>query len=184
MDGHASYMANKASVHDYASRRAALSKGQWPFAAILSCADSRVTPELIFDQGPGDLFIVRVAGNVENPDGLASLEYGAKFLGIPLIMVLGHSSCGAVDAAVKVYRDKAQLPGHLPGLADAIVPAVQKAAAANPSDLLAASITENVRQTMADIANNQPILGPMVQHGDVKVVGAVFDVPTGKVALL
>jgi carbonic anhydrase len=184
MAGHANYLANKASLHDYASKREALSKGQWPIAAILSCADSRVGPELVFDQGPGDLFVLRVAGNIENADGLASLEYGVKFLGIPLIMVLGHSGCGAVDAAIKVHRDNVVLPGHLPGLIQAIIPAVKTAEASNPTDLLAASITGNVRRIIADISDNQPVLGPMIQHGDVKIVGGVFDLPTGKVALV
>jgi carbonic anhydrase len=93
-------------------------------AAILSCADSRVSPELLFDQGPGDLFVVRLAGNFVDDDGLASLEYAVKFLGAPLLMVLGHSNCGAVDAAIKVVKEGAELPGHLPELVDSIKPAV------------------------------------------------------------
>ena len=99
-------------------------QGQYPIAQILSCSDSRVAPELLFDQGPGELFVMRVAGNIVTPDLLASIEYGAQFLGAPLIMVLGHSGCGAVDAAIKVLKTKAVLPGHLPELITAIKPAV------------------------------------------------------------
>ena len=98
----------------------------------MSCADSRLAPELAFDQGPGELFVVRVAGNFVNEDGLASLEYGAMVLGVPLIMVLGHSSCGAVDATIKVVKDGSTLPGHLPSLINAIRPAVVAAQAKIP----------------------------------------------------
>src|SRR3546814_17031395 len=96
--------------------RAARAQAQYPIASILVCADSRVAPELLFDQAPGELFVTRVAGNFVNDDGLASLEYGVKFLGIPLIVVLGHSGCGAVGATIKVVQETAALPGHPPGL--------------------------------------------------------------------
>ena len=118
MDGNARYAANTPNERDFSSGRAARVQAQYPIATILSCADSRVAPEFAFDQGPGDLFVLRVAGNIVNPDLLASLEYGAEFLGVPLVMVLGHTGCGAVDAAIKVLKAKAVLPGHLPGLID------------------------------------------------------------------
>jgi len=108
------YAANTPNERDFSSGRAARAQVQYPIAAILSCADSRVAPELAFDQGPGDLFVVRVAGNIVTPDLLASLEYGVEFLGVPLVMVLGHSGCGAVDAAIKVLKTKAVLPGLCP----------------------------------------------------------------------
>src|SRR5258706_7807283 len=111
MDGNARYVANKPNERDFSSGRAARAQGQYPIASILSCSDSRVAPELVFDQGPGDLFIMRVAGNIVTPDLLASFEYGAQFLGSPYILVLGHSACGAVDAAIKVLKDKVVLPG-------------------------------------------------------------------------
>src|SRR4029077_5997837 len=95
---------------------------QFPIAAILSCSDSRLAPELAFDQGPGDIFVVRVAGNFVNIDGLASMEFAVKVLGVPLIMVLGHSNCGAIASAVKVVMDRAELPGHLPELIKSIEP--------------------------------------------------------------
>jgi carbonic anhydrase len=108
---------------------------QFPIAAILSCADSRVAPEFAFDQGPGDLFVVRLAGNFANDDGLASLEYAVKFLGVPLVLVLGHSNCGAVSSAIRVVEDNAEPPGHLPGLVQSIKPAVEAAKAKSPKDL-------------------------------------------------
>src|SRR5437899_1780623 len=114
MEGNVRYAANTPNERDFSSGRAARAQVQYPIAAILSCADSRVAPELAFDQGPGDLFVVRVAGNIVTPDLLASLEYGVEFLGVPLVMVLGHSGCGAVDAAIKVLKTKAVLPGLCP----------------------------------------------------------------------
>ena len=116
------------------SGRAARVTTHRPIASVLSCSDARVGPEFVFDQGPGDLFVVRVAGNVLLDEGLASLEYAAQFLGAPLIFVLGHSNCGAVEAAIKVVKDNAALPGHLPGLIDQIKPAVLAAQAAQPGE--------------------------------------------------
>ena len=124
MDGNARSAASALNERDFSSSRAARVHGQHPSAGLLSGADSRVAPEFAFDQGPGDLFVVRVAGNVVNPDLLASLEYDAHFLGVPLVMALGHTKCGAVDAAIKVLKSKAVLPGHLPELITAIKPAV------------------------------------------------------------
>ncbi len=184
MAGHAKYLAGRASVGNYAAGRAGRAGGQSPIAAILSCADSRVLPELIFNQGPGDLFVVRVAGNVENADGLASLEYGTAILGIPLIMVMGHSNCGAVAAAIKVHREKTVLPGHLPGLIDLILPSVRKAEAMRPADLLAVATIENVRGTAATVAASDPVIAASVKAGTAKVVGSVYDVATGKVTLI
>ena len=111
LEGNARYAANAPNERDFSAGRAARAQGQAPVAAILSCADSRVAPELAFDQQPGDIFVLRVAGNIVNNDLLASIEDGVQFLGAPLVMVLGHSSCGAVDAAIKVLKDKAELPG-------------------------------------------------------------------------
>jgi carbonic anhydrase len=183
LDGHAAYLANKASVGNYAAGRAKRALGQSPIAAVLSCSDSRVPPELIFNQGPGATFVVRLAGNVETAEGLASLEYGVKFLGVPLIMVMGHSGCGAVAAAIKVHREQAVLPGHLPGLMNMIIPAVQAAEASRPTDLLAAAITENVRRTMREVAGTE-VVGGLIKAGMLKVVGSVYDIATGKVTLL
>ena len=156
--GNARYAANASTSKDYSSGRVARAKGQYPFAGIVSCADSRLAPELAFDQGPGELFVVRVAGNFVNEDGLASLEYGAMVLGVPLIMVLGHSNCGAVDATIKVVKDGTTLPGHLPSLINAIRPAVVAAQARNPADLLAEATAENVRLNVKSLLGAKPIL--------------------------
>jgi carbonic anhydrase len=160
-----------------------LAAGQAPFAVILGCADSRVAPELAFDQSRGQLFVLRVAGNTLNTDTLASIEYALAVLGTPLIMVLGHSACGAVDAAIKVVADNAELPGHLPGLIDPIKPAV-RAAKEQSGDLLTNAINENVRLTVAKVQDAGPIVAPKVADGSVKVVGGVYDLATGKVELV
>ena len=148
MEGNARYRANHTHARDFAVGRAARVATHRPIASVLSCSDARVGPEFVFDQGPGDLFVVRVAGNVLLDEGLASLEYAARFLGSPLVFVLGHSGCGAVEAAIKVVQDNATLPGHLPGLIDQVKPAVLAARAAKPANLLDAAIAENVRRTM------------------------------------
>ncbi len=158
MDGNARYAANAPNERDFSSGRAARVQGQYPIAAILSCADSRVAPELAFDQGPGDLFVVRVAGNVVSPDLLASLEYGVQFLGVPLVMVLGHTGCGAVDAAIKVLKTNAVLPGHLPQLVTAIKPAVIVAEKTQTGNLLDNAIAENVRRQVARLKSSPPVV--------------------------
>ena len=152
-----------------------------PLAAVLSCSDARVGPEFLFDQGPGDLFVVRVAGNVLLDEGLASIEYAAQFLGAPLVFVLGHSGCGAVEAAIKVVKDNATLPGHLPGLIDQIKPAVTAAQSAQPANLLDAAIAENVRRTIQAVTTAQPVVAEMIASGKVKVAGGVYDIATGAV---
>ncbi len=184
VDGNARYVANAPNTRDFSAGRAARTQGQYPIAAILSCADSRVAPELAFDQGPGDLFVVRVAGNVSTPEGLASLEYGVRFLSIPLVMVLGHTSCGAVGAAIKTVEDGAVLPGHLPDLVDAIEPAVVAAKAGNPADLLTAATVENVRVAKNAIRKGSAIMAEAADTGRIEIVGGVYDLKTGAVAMI
>lgn len=158
--------------------------GQAAIAAVLSCADSRVPPELLFNQGPGNLFVVRVAGNVETAEALASLEYGTHFLGIPLIVVQGHTGCGAVEAAIKTHRDGVILPGHLPGLIGMILPAVRDAEAGQPADPLIAAAIANVRQTVRDIQATPPLLSAKVTSGALLVVGALYGVALGEIRLV
>ncbi len=184
LDGNARYAANAPNERDFSSGRAARAQAQHPIAAVLSCADSRVAPEFAFDQGPGDLFVVRVAGNVVSPDLLASLEYGVQFLGVPLIMVLGHSGCGAVDAAIKVLKAKAVLPGHLPELVAAIKPAVIVAERTQTGNLLDNAIAENVRRQVARLKNSPPVVQKFYAGKKIDIVGAVYDLSTGKIALL
>jgi carbonic anhydrase len=184
MDGNARYAANTPNQRDFSSGRAARVQGQYPIATILSCADSRVAPELAFDQGPGDLFVVRVAGNIVNQDLLASLEYGAQFLGVPLIMILGHTGCGAVDAAIKVLKTKAVLPGHLPELITAIKPAVIIAEKTQTGNLLDNAATENVRRQVARLKSSPPVLQKFYVGKKIDIVGGVYDLSTGKIALV
>ena len=184
MEGNARYAANTPNERDFSSGRAARVQAQYPIAAILSCADSRVAPELAFDQGPGDLFVVRVAGNIVNPDLLASLEYGVQFLGVPLILVLGHTGCGAVDAAIKVLKTKAVLPGHLPELITAIKPAVIVAEKTQTGNLLDSAIAENVRRQVSRLKNSPPVVQGSYAGKKIDIVGGVYDLATGKVALL
>lgn len=184
MAGNARYAANKPNVRDFSAGRAARAKTQKPIAAILSCSDSRVAPELAFDQNPGDLFIVRLAGNFVNDDGLASLEYATKVLNVPFILVLGHSNCGAVEAAIKVLKENAELPGHLPALVGAIKPAVEMASKGDPKNLLAASISENVRMAVKRLQTAQPLLQGMVENKTLGVAGGVYDLASGKVTLV
>lgn len=183
MEGNARYVSGETLPRDFAADRADLAEGQAPFAAILGCADSRVAPELAFDQSRGQLFVVRVAGNTLNTDNLASLEFSTAVLGAPLIMVLGHSACGAIAAAIDVVQNDAELPGHLPDLIEPIKPAVE-AVLDQPGDLLTNAIEENVRLTVAQIAGAGPIVSAAVESGKVKVVGAVYDLATGKVELI
>ncbi len=184
IDGNVRYVTNSSINTDHSAGRATRALGQQPFAAIVSCADSRVAPELIFDQGPGDLFVVRVAGNFINEDGLASLEYGAAVLGIKIIVVLGHTSCGAVDAAISSIQQNILPPGHLPSLVNAIRPAVYDAMAGDPSDLLAAATAQNARLAAEKAQTAAPILSELNKAGHLKSAAAVYDIATGKVDFL
>jgi carbonic anhydrase len=138
----------------------------------------------LFDQGPGELFVMRVAGNIVTPDLLASIEYGAQFLGAPLIMVLGHSGCGAVDAAIKVLKTKAVLPGHLPALITAIKPAVIVAEKTQTGNLLDNAVAENVRRQVARLKNSPPVVQKSYAAKKIDIVGGVYDLATGKIALV
>jgi len=180
MAGNKRFVAGKPTrPNQGAKRRGELTKGQWPFASILSCADSRVPPELIFDQGLGDLFIVRVAGNVADDPGIGSLEYGTAVLNAPLIMVLGHSACGAVDATLK----GGEAPGRIGSVVKLIVPAVEKAKG-KPGDALANAIHANVTLTVDRLRTTTPILADFVEKKKLKIVGAHYDLASGKVELL
>jgi carbonic anhydrase len=184
MAGNGRYVANQPTIRDFSAGRAARAKSQYPVAAVLSCSDSRVAPEFAFDQGAGDLFVVRLAGNFANDDGIASLEYAVQFLKVPLIMVLGHTSCGAIEAAIKVWQNNASLPGRLPQLVNALQPAVAIAQASGQPDLLEKAISENVRLTMTRLGNTVPVLANAVTSHQIRIVGGVYDLPTGKVNLV
>lgn len=183
MAGNARYVEGVAKRHDFAAERGALALGQNPFAGILGCADSRVAPEYAFDTGRGDLFVVRVAGNFLNDDNLASFEYAVAVLKTPLLMVLGHAACGAIDATLKSLKDGTILPGHLPLLVASLKPAI-KAVAGKPGDALENATKENVRLNVEQLKQATPLLSAAVQNGTLKVVGGYYDLRTGKVELI
>lgn len=165
--------------HETLDRMRQLVSGQHPHAEILSCSDSRVPPEIVFDQGLGDLFIVRVAGNVATDSELGSLEYGAEHLHVPLIVVLGHESCGAVTAAVQGGAAE----GHIATLVELIKPAVEKTRGM-AGDPVANAVRMNVELVVKQLRSSTPILSEMVAHGKVKIVGAVYSIETGSVTWL
>jgi carbonic anhydrase len=183
MKGNARYVDGVSRRHDFKHEREALSQGQNPFAAVLSCADSRIAPELCFDTSRGDVFVCRVAGNFASDDIVASFEYAVQVLSAPLIMVLGHESCGAVDATIKSLKDGTTLPGHLPALVTALSPAV-KAVRGAPGDLLANSIRRNVMLNVERLKTAAPILQSSVDEKKINVVGGVYQLRSGRVELL
>jgi carbonic anhydrase len=161
-------------------RRAELTKDQHPFAVILSCSDSRVPPEIVFDQGLGDLFVVRVAGNVIDDHGLGSIEYAVDHLGARLIVVLGHQSCGAVKAAKETIAAKGKAPGHIQSLVTAIKPVVE----ATAKDDLDTTVKANVKHVVQALRSSTPILKAKVDSGEVQVIGGYYSLDTGAVSLL
>ena len=184
VDGNARYVSNQVNERDFSAGRAARTRGQAPFAAILGCADSRVAPELAFDQAPGDLFVVRVAGNFMTPDGLASLEYGVAVLGTKVIMVLGHTNCGAINATVGALQKGNDLPGHIGDLVRAMKPGVEPVLKQPGDDLAQRAVLANVRWNVQRLIEAKPILADMVTAKKLSVVGGVYDLATGKVTLV
>ncbi len=162
--------------HETAARQRELTSGQQPHATVLACADSRVAPEIVFDQGLGDLFVVRVAGNVASDDELASIEYAAEHLSVPLVVVLGHQKCGAVTAAV----EGGEAPGHLPALMKLLAPAVDKSKGM-AGDHVANAVRINVEQVVAQLQGSHPVLEELVAKGKMRVVGGVYSLDTGRV---
>jgi carbonic anhydrase len=159
-------------------RRAEVAKGQHPFAAVLACSDSRTPPEIIFDRGLGDIFTVRVAGNVADQVVIESLDYSVKHLGVRLVMVLGHRRCGAVIAAVEGHEE----PGDVGPMLSELKPAVA-ASKGMPGDPVENAVRENVKLVMKKLATS-PELAAMVKSGELKVVGGVYDLDTGTIEML
>ncbi|HTZ21240.1 MAG TPA: carbonic anhydrase [Opitutaceae bacterium] len=169
---------------DAARRVETATHGQQPFAIVLSCSDSRVPAEVVFDQGIGDLFVIRVAGNVAAGNETASVEYGAKHLGATVCVVLGHTSCGAVKAAL----DGARLEGDLAKLIAEVAPAAERTKKAAPSltgdALLTAAVETNVWLSIENLFHRSEVLRARVASGELRVVGAVYDLATGEVRWL
>ncbi len=161
------------------SRRDEVKTGQKPFAIIVGCSDSRIPPEILFDQGIGDLFVIRLAGNIVDDTALGSIEYAADHLGTRLVVVLGHAKCGAVTAAA----GGGEAHGHIGSIVQLIIPAVERARDKS-GDLVDNAIRENARLVAAAISSSKPILSKMVEEGKIAVVPAYYDIDTGVVELL
>ena len=185
MAGNARYVAGNVSEPNVKARIQASAAGQYPKAVILSCLDSRVPVEQVFDQGIGDIFVGRVAGNVENVDQLGSMEFATKAAGSKLVMVLGHESCGAVKGAC----DDVKL-GNLTELLAKIKPAIdavegfEEDRSSRNKDFVDAVIHQNVKQTVRDIRASSPVLAELEEAGQIKIVGAYYSLHTGKVTLV
>jgi carbonic anhydrase len=160
-------------------RRAELAKGQHPFAVVLGCSDSRVPPEIVFDQGLGDLFVIRDAGNTLDNEVLGTIEYAVEHLGSRLIVVLGHEGCGAVIAAV----GGGAVPGHIKTVTDAIAPAYRESKS-QPGDKVHNCVLANARRSARRLRVTAPILKHLAEKGELKVVAADYDIATGKVEFL
>jgi len=187
LGGNKRYVENKmkACEESNAAAREKLARIQNPYAIILSCSDSRVPPEIIFDKGLGEIFVVRVAGNVSDPIILGSIEYAAEHLGSSLVMILGHERCGAVTAAVDA---KGRPEGNIGAIIKAIAPAVKQAKAEykgkEKAELVEAAINDNVKYVAANLTKQSSILEHFVKEGKVKIVAAKYDLDDGKVTLL
>jgi carbonic anhydrase len=162
--------------------RAGLVHGQSPFAAILGCSDSRVPVELVFDQGLGDLFVVRVAGNIATPSQIGSLEFAAEKIGTRLVVVLGHSGCGAVQETLLQLQQPQGKPGkNLSSLVETIQPAIAALASENPENLLQMAVRANVRATVAQIKQESDSLDRLARTDGLLIVGAEYSLETGQV---
>ncbi len=160
------------------ARRIETATGQHPFAAILTCSDSRTPPEVLFDRGLGDIFVVRVAGNVADQVVIESLDYAATHLGVRLLMILGHRKCGAVTAAVLGHEE----PGDVGPMLSELRPAVE-ATQGKPGDPVENAIRENVKLVVTKLADS-PELAAMVKSGDLKVIGGIYDLGSGQIEML
>ena len=180
IDGNKRFAAMKpAHPNQDKGRRDEVKGGQKPFAVIVGCSDSRIPPEILFDQGIGDLFVIRLAGNIVDDTALGSIEYAADHLGTRLIVVLGHSKCGAVTATAQ----GGEAHGHIGRIVQLIIPALERAKG-KPGDLVDNAIRENALLVTAAIASSKPILSKMVEKGKIAVVPLYYDIDTGVVELL
>ena len=185
MEGNKRFVTGKTFQRNLMAQVQATASGQYPFAAILGCIDSRVPPELVFDQGIGDIFSARIAGNFANTDFIGSFEFATKIAGAKLIVVLGHTECGAIRGAC----DLTQM-GNLTNVLSNIMPAVyavtnvQGERNATNQAFVQEVALENVRLNVKALANRSAILHDLVENGEIKIVGAMYDINTGRVSLI
>lgn len=181
-EGNARFTSSRQAERNLLEQVSTTSEGQYPFAVVLGCVDSRVSPELVFDQGIGDIFSVRIAGNFVNPDILGSMEFATKVAGAKAIVVLGHTKCGAIMGAC----DDVQL-GNLTGMLDNLMPAVEAVAAparernSQNAEFVQQVADKNVELTIESIKDQSPVLNELFENGEIAIVGAMYDVETGKV---
>ncbi len=180
VEGNKRFINNLNSDHDHLEMINETREGQYPFAVILSCMDSRTSVELIFDQGLGDLFSIRVAGNIVNNDILASIEYAIKYVGTKVLMVLGHTECGAIKSAKMGVED-----GHITDLLKRIHPSISKAMLKDDKDYLFDDMVAyaNVENSLEEILNRSDIVKDMFKKGQIGIVGGVYNIENGKVDL-
>lgn len=180
MDGNQRFVQQKSEHRDQSqARMKEVAQAQHPFAALLSCADSRVAPEILFDQGLGNLFDIRIAGNIVTPEVLGSLEYAVDIIGTPLIMILGHERCGAVTAAVQ----EKHLSGHISSFVKAIKPAISKIEGES-DDLVDNAVVANVQYQIQKLKQNSTIVAQKLLDSKLKIVGGRYDLDTGEVSLI
>lgn len=181
--GNERYAVNRTlPLNESTQRRAEVAQGQHPFATVFSCVDSRVPPELVFDRGLGDLFVIRTAGHVIDEAVLGSLEFGVAELKIPLLMVLGHEKCGAVNATLEAVEHQTEAPASIGYLVAGITPAIEQAAE-QPGDRLDNCVRANVVLTVKRL-HESPILAEAVAQGQLLIVGARYDLETGGVEMI
>ena len=179
IEGNGRYMAGAATHPDQTTqRRAELANGQFPFAIVLTCSDSRVAPEIFLDQGLGDLFVIRNAGNILDDHVIGSIEYAVEHLHVPLVLVVGHEKCGAVSAALA----GGEMPGHIRSVVEALEPAVE-AAKNLPGDKVDNAVRANVQRVAEILTHVEPILQEALSHGKLRVVPARYDLATGRVEI-
>lgn len=185
MEGNQRYVAYQMKGQQLcdAATRQALIKGQKPYATILCCSDSRVPPEVVFDQGLGEIFVVRVAGNILDPIVLGSIEYAAEHLETPIVMVLGHSRCGAVTAAVTEGKAEGNIGTILETLAPVVTAAREEAKGKGQAEIVEAAADRNVRLVCRALTSQSKIIKHLVEEGKLKIVGAKYDIEDGRVSL-
>jgi carbonic anhydrase len=164
-------------------RRTEVADGQQPFAIVFGCIDSRVPPELVFDRGLGDIFVVRTAGHVLDHASLGSIEFGVEELHVPLVLVLGHEACGAVEASVEAVEHQETAPGSIEFLVEGIQPAIEQTQGW-PGDTIDNVVRVNTERTVAALRASEPILAQVVRDGRLQVVGARYDLDTGAVEII
>lgn len=184
MDGNKRFLQGFDAPDSFKYQDLSIRHKQHPYACILGCADSRVSPEHAFDESHGNLFVTRVAGNVVTPEILASLEYGTSVLGASLIMVLGHSGCGAVHASIDAVSVQAQFLGQIGHLLKSLEPAILESRHTNPETWMEHAIIQNVLRNVEILRQSEPVLAGLIRAGRLKVAGGVYHLENGQVSLL